>query len=88
MANFTSDFDRQRAGYSPDRVDALVWATTELLVEQMNGYGIFELYRRRAEAKARAEMTGEQPEPEKPEAGGTEKAPKPRGDILGYPCPI
>jgi predicted phage terminase large subunit-like protein len=27
---FTSDFDRARAGYSPDRVDALVWALTEL----------------------------------------------------------
>ena len=27
---FTSDFDRGRNGYSPDRVDALVWALTEL----------------------------------------------------------
>src|SRR5215472_2211796 len=38
MTNFTSDFDRAVAGYSPDRVDALVWAFTELLVEPMNGY--------------------------------------------------
>lgn len=30
MCGFTSDFDRARAGYSPDRVDALVWALTEL----------------------------------------------------------
>lgn len=30
MCNFTSDFDRSRAGYSPDRVDALVWALSEL----------------------------------------------------------
>jgi phage terminase large subunit-like protein len=30
MCAFTSDFDRSRAGYSPDRVDALVWAITEL----------------------------------------------------------
>ncbi|QDM32172.1 ATP-binding protein [Tardiphaga sp. vice352] len=30
MCSFTSDFDRGRAGYSPDRVDALVWALTEL----------------------------------------------------------
>jgi len=30
MCSFTSDFDRSRAGYSPDRVDALVWALTEL----------------------------------------------------------
>src|SRR5438874_13077948 len=50
MTNFTSDFDRTVSGYSPDRVDALVWAATDLLVEQMRGYAIFELYRRQAEA--------------------------------------
>jgi phage terminase large subunit-like protein len=33
MCSFTSDFDRGRAGYSPDRVDSLVWALTELLGE-------------------------------------------------------
>jgi predicted phage terminase large subunit-like protein len=32
MCSLTSDFDRRVAGYSPDRVDALVWALTELLV--------------------------------------------------------
>ena len=30
MCSFTSDFDRKSQGYSPDRVDALVWAMTEL----------------------------------------------------------
>ena len=30
MCNFTVDFDRKAQGYSPDRVDALVWAMTEL----------------------------------------------------------
>jgi len=30
MCAFTSDFDRSRNGCSPDRVDALVWALTEL----------------------------------------------------------
>ena len=30
MVAFTSDFDRKVQGYSPDRVDALVWAFTEL----------------------------------------------------------
>jgi len=30
MVAFTSDFDRKSQGYSPDRVDALVWAFTEL----------------------------------------------------------
>jgi phage terminase large subunit-like protein len=33
MCDFTSDFDRSRSGYSPDRVDALVWALTELIVD-------------------------------------------------------
>lgn len=32
MCLFTSDFDRDAAGYSPDRMDALVWALTELMV--------------------------------------------------------
>jgi predicted phage terminase large subunit-like protein len=32
LCSFTSDFDRARAGYSPDRVDALVWALTELML--------------------------------------------------------
>lgn len=30
MCAFTSNFDRAKMGYSPDRVDALVWAVTEL----------------------------------------------------------
>ena len=48
MCGFTSDFDRATAGYSPDRVDALVWALTDLLVEPMSNSGIFELYREQA----------------------------------------
>jgi predicted phage terminase large subunit-like protein len=48
MCAFTSDFDRAAAGYSPDRVDALVWAMTELLVEPHSGDAIFEAYRRLA----------------------------------------
>jgi predicted phage terminase large subunit-like protein len=50
MTNFTSDIDRAAAGYSPDRVDALVWAFSKLLVEPMKGGNIFELARRYAEA--------------------------------------
>jgi hypothetical protein len=50
MTNFTSDIDRATAGYSPDRVDALVWAFSELLVEPMKGEAMFELARRNAEA--------------------------------------
>ena len=36
------------SGRSPDRVDALVWALTELLVEPRAGNGIFETYRQLA----------------------------------------
>lgn len=31
MCAFTTDFDRDAAGYSPDRLDAAVWALTELM---------------------------------------------------------
>jgi predicted phage terminase large subunit-like protein len=48
MCAFAHDFDRAAAGYSPDRVDALVWAFTELLISRMAGSGIFEAYRRQA----------------------------------------
>ncbi len=33
LCAFTSDFNRATAGYSPDRVDGLVWAITELAVK-------------------------------------------------------
>ena len=32
MCEFTPDFDRKTAGYSPDRVDALVWAISYLML--------------------------------------------------------
>ena len=32
MCAFTSDFDKTNAGFSPDRVDARVWALTELML--------------------------------------------------------
>jgi len=34
LCAFTSDFSRSTAGYSPDRLDALVWALTELMLER------------------------------------------------------
>ena len=52
MCAVTTDFDRANAGYSPDRVDALVWAFTDLLVEQMPNEGIYEWTRRQAVAVA------------------------------------
>jgi predicted phage terminase large subunit-like protein len=63
MCAFTADFDRARAGYSPDRVDALVWALTELLVEPMPSYGIFEVTRQRAEELQRARQPPPPPPP-------------------------
>jgi hypothetical protein len=42
LTAFTSDFDRSRAGYSPDRLDALVWAITEL-IPQSTGFGDYML---------------------------------------------
>ena len=70
MTNFTSDIDRAAAGYSPDRVDALVWAFSELLVKPMNGEGIYELYRRRAEAAA--QRSKPQPTQTLPQPGSIE----------------
>lgn len=52
MAQFTRDFDKDAMGYSPDRVDALVWAASELMdISGMNGYGVFDFYRQEAESK-------------------------------------
>jgi len=34
MCQFTLDFNKKSMGYSPDRVDAVVWAFTELMLEQ------------------------------------------------------
>src|SRR6516162_5506012 len=62
MCGFTTNFDRKTAGFSPDRVDALVWAFTDLLVERMAGEGIYELYRQR-DAKAAAEKAERERKP-------------------------
>jgi phage terminase large subunit-like protein len=56
QCGFTTDFDRVAAGFSPDRVDALVWALTDLLVEPMAHSGIFELYREQARALKEADV--------------------------------
>lgn len=45
MTAFTLAFNRSKAGYSPDRVDAMVWLITELLLGDMDGQGIYEYYR-------------------------------------------
>jgi len=53
MCAFTPDIDR--AAGSPDRVDALVWAISELMVAPMRSFGIFELYRQMAEEQTSRE---------------------------------
>ena len=70
MTNFTSDIDRAAAGYSPDRVDALVWAFSELLVEAMPGEGLYEWYRH--QAKATAQPSNPQPAQTVPQPGSME----------------
>jgi predicted phage terminase large subunit-like protein len=44
LCSFTSDFDRSRAGYSPDRLDALVWAATELAISRVFAQPVFGTY--------------------------------------------
>jgi hypothetical protein len=61
MCGFTTDFDRAAAGFSPDRVDALVWAFSDLLVEQMASEGFFEWSRQKA-----ASLKPKAPPPPKP----------------------
>ena len=51
MTGFTSNFDRARAGFSPGRVDALVWALTDLMALPMPCFGAYELARRAAEGR-------------------------------------
>ncbi len=46
-----------RGAGSPDRADALVWALTDLMLGQAAGWGIFEHYRRQAEAAKAAQTT-------------------------------
>ena len=72
MCGFTPDFDREAAGYSPDRVDALVWAFTDLLVERMAGEGIFELYRQQATKAAAEKAAAAKPKPGPPAPGSME----------------
>lgn len=51
MSQFTSDFDKKIMGFSPDRVDALVWALTELKIELGDGTAIIDFYRKQTESQ-------------------------------------
>lgn len=40
MCDFTTDFDKTVMGYSPDRVDALVWLITKLVLDEDDDYSL------------------------------------------------
>jgi phage terminase large subunit-like protein len=68
MCVFAPEFDRSSAGFSPDRVDALVWAFAELLVEPMASEGVLpvgegkgRLTAAEAGPAARADLCDRQP---------------------------
>lgn len=42
MCDFTSDFDKDVMGYSPDRVDAAVWLLTQCMLTGAAGYGMLD----------------------------------------------
>jgi len=72
MCAFTSPFDRARAGFSPGRVDALVWSLTDLVLQPMASAGIFELYRRRHEQREAEQRNKLQPTRSEPQPGSME----------------
>jgi phage terminase large subunit-like protein len=66
MCAFTTAFDRAKAGFSPGRVDALVWALTDLILQPMASWGLYELYHQQAEAakqRSKPQPTKSLPQP-------------------------
>ena len=57
MTIFTSDYDRAKMKFSPDRLDALVWAMTELAIETSPGDNILEHWAREDAEKLLASQT-------------------------------
>ena len=60
---FTSDFDRAKAGYSPDRLDAMVWGLTELMVGMQNDGIIHFMRAEMEEAQSAAIKANAPPDP-------------------------
>jgi len=60
MCLFTLDFDRNSMGYSPDRVDSLVWGLTHLFLEASDT-GLLEFYQREAMRVAAVKQQVEAP---------------------------
>ena len=52
MCEFTSDFDRKKMGYSPDRVDAVVWGFTHLMLDNDAGTNVQDFYRQESSRHA------------------------------------
>jgi phage terminase large subunit-like protein len=59
MCAFTVDFNRASMGYSPDRLDAMVWALSELMVTESTT-GVLDYYR---ELRAQKEAVNGQRQP-------------------------
>jgi phage terminase large subunit-like protein len=55
MTSFVADIDRGKMG-SPDRVDALVWALSELMVERPRWQGLFDYYELRSRGLTDAQI--------------------------------
>jgi hypothetical protein len=51
MSQFQRDFDKKIMGFSPDRVDALVWGISELKIELGDGTAIIDFYRKQTESR-------------------------------------
>lgn len=60
MCLFTSDFDRKAMGYSPDRVDSVVWSLTHLYLEG-NDTGLLEFYQMQHQKRAASEAAKNDP---------------------------
>lgn len=60
MCEFTANFDRKKMGYSPDRVDALVWAVYHLMLDDDAGTNVQDYYRQESSRHAESikQMTG------------------------------
>lgn len=52
MCEFTPSFDKKTMGYSPDRMDALVWAVTHLMLNDSAGTNVQDYYRQESSRHA------------------------------------
>lgn len=61
MCEFTADFDKKKMGYSPDRVDALVWGVTHLMLNDDAGTNVQDYYRQEHGRAVEAARAGRAP---------------------------